>query len=88
MDSSGVLKRTVWLIEPREMISRGIIWAESWKGLGERCLNEFGSKGDKDSVIDLILDSPLKVTFNFLNGTLYFSLHIMAHLESFPKHYN
>jgi hypothetical protein len=38
---------------------------------------------------DLTLDSPLKATFNFLNGTPYFSLHILtAHLESFPKHYN
>jgi len=30
-----------------------------------------------------------KVTLNFLNGTPYFLLHILvAHLESFPKHYN
>ena len=29
------------------------------------------------------------VTLNFLNGMLYFSLHILvAHFENFPRHYN
>jgi len=34
-------------------------------------------------------ESHVKVTSNFLNGTPYMLLHILvAHLESFPKHYN
>jgi len=36
-----------------------------------------------------LLEGHVNVTFNFLNRTSYFLLHILVdHLESFPKHYN
>jgi len=36
-----------------------------------------------------LFEGHMKITFNFLNGTYYLSLHILvAYLESFPKHYN
>ncbi|EZA62079.1 hypothetical protein X777_06195 [Ooceraea biroi] len=39
--------------------------------------------------LEELLDGHMKVIFNFLNRTYYFSLHILvAYLESFPKHYN
>jgi len=39
--------------------------------------------------LEALFEDHMKVTFNFLNGTLNFLLHIfIAYLEGFPKHYN
>jgi len=39
--------------------------------------------------LEELFEGHVKVTFNFLNRIPYILLHILvAHLESFPKHYN